>query len=125
MSPQDPGIPPKAPDVQQQQQGGDLAQYAEQAQKSGAGQQQQPTGMQLVEKLLNDIAQQLESVGKVLSMENPVMMEYVKKMAQVGAMFMQEVQASKQKQQTQGAGPQAGLEPSRGGAEGSSNALAA
>lgn len=120
----DPGIPPKAPDVAQQQQGGgDLAQYAEQAQKAGAG-PPQPTGVQLIEKLLNDVSDTLSKMAQVAQMVDPIYTEYLKKMAQVGSEFMKEVQASKQKQ-AQGPGPQAGLEPSRGGAEGSANALAA
>lgn len=122
---EDPSIPPQSPDVQaQQQEGSPLAAYAERSAQQGA-MQQQPTGMQLAELRMNEISQKLTDVAKVLSLENPALMEYVKKMAQVGALFMQEIQASKQ-QQAQGPGPRAGLEPSRAGAEGSpTNALAA
>ncbi len=123
MSPMDPGVPPKAPDVAQQQGGGDLAQYAEKAQQAAGAGQQQPSGMQLIEKLLNDVSESLSKMAQVAQMTDPIYVEYIKKMAQVGSEFMKDVQASKQKQ-AQGPGPQAGLDPSRG-AEGSANALAA
>lgn len=111
-------IPPQAPDVTEQQQGqSPLAAYADRASKAASMQAQQKTGMDLAEQLMNDISQKLTDVAKVLAMENPVLIEYVKKIAQVGAQFMQEIQAAKQKQ-AQGAGPRAGLEPSRMGSEG-------
>lgn len=124
-SPQDPGIPPKSPDVADQQQGGDLAQYAQQAQQAGVGQPKPPSGVELIEKILNDIAQQLTKIVEVANMVDPMYAEYATKMAQVGSLFMKSVQQAKQQKQTQGAGPQAGLDPSRGGAEGSANSLEA
>ncbi len=126
MPAEDSSIPPQAPDVTaQQQEASPLAAYADKASQVGSMQPQQPTGMALVETLMNDISQKLTDVAKVLSMENPVLIEYVKKIAQVGAQFMQEIQAAKQKQ-SQGAGQKAGLEPSRQGSEGSpTNAIAA
>lgn len=73
---------------------------------------------------MNDIAQKLTNVAKVLQMENPVLLEYVKKMSQVGAEFMKDIQASKQ-QQSQGAGQRAGVEPSAMQTEAPPTALAA
>lgn len=77
----------------------------------------------MIEKLLNDVGETLTKMAQVAQMTDPIYVEYIKKMAQVGSEFMKEVQASKQKQ-AQGAGPQAGLDPSRG-AEGSANAALA
>jgi hypothetical protein len=122
----DTSIPPQAPDVTAQQSDSPLAAYADKASQAGSMQPQQKTGMDLAESLMNDISQKLTDVAKVLAMENPVLIEYVKKIAQVGAQFMQEIQAAKQKQQSQGSSQRAGLEPTRQGTEGQpTNAIAA
>jgi hypothetical protein len=119
----DQSIPPQSPDVSaQQSEESPLAQYAQR--QAGAQQKQEPTGIGLIELRLNEIEQKLSDVAQVAAMVNPAYGEYVKKMAQVGALFMREVQSQKQKQ-TQGQGPMAGLEPSRAAAEGPSSALAA
>lgn len=106
----DTAVPPQAPDVSAQQQGSSLAEYTDRARRAGvnAMQPQTPTGIELVEKIMNNVAQELTDVAKVLQMTWPMGIEYVKKMSQVGAPFMQELQQFKQKQ-SQGQGPNAGL----------------
>jgi hypothetical protein len=111
-----------------QQHGNSLEQMASQSAEQGQGKQnpmqQQPTGMQLIEQLFNQVAETLGKIAEVAQMEDPTMIEYVKKMGQVGAQAMKSIQQAKQK--SQGQGPRAGLEPPRSnGAEGQANALAA
>jgi hypothetical protein len=103
-------IPPVPPDVQQQQTGQNpLAQYADNQQQSPQ-QVQQSTAMDLVEQLLNEISKRLQKIAEIAAMEDPAKISFVKKMSQVGAAFLQDVQKSKQSQ-SQGPGPKAGLEP--------------
>lgn len=116
--------PPLPPDVTDQQQGNPLEQLAGQAAQGGKNAfQQAPTGLQLIEQLFNQVAETLSKIAEVAQMEDPTMIEYVKKMGQVGAQAMKSVQQAKQK--SQGQGSRAGLEPPRSGAEGQAGALAA
>jgi len=122
---QDTQTPPLPPDVTNQQEGTSLEQLAQQ---QGQQQQQQPkqegpTGIQLIEQLFNQVAETLSKIAEVAQMEDPTMIEYVKKMGQVGAQAMKAVQQAKQK--SQGQGPRAGLETPRPGVEGQVAALAA
>jgi hypothetical protein len=117
--------PPLPPDVTDQQQGNSLEQLASQQAQGGQQNkfQQPPTGIQLIEQLFNQVAETLSKIAEVAQMEDPMMIEYVKKMGQVGAEAMKSVQQAKQK--SQGQGSRAGLEPPRSGSEGQAQALAA
>jgi len=112
--------------VTDQQQGNNgLEQLAGQAAQQGSQNafQQQPTGLQLIEQLFNQVAETLSKIAEVAQLEDPIMIEYVKKMGQVGAQAMKSIQQAKQK--SQGQGSRAGLEPPRSGSEGQAGALAA
>lgn len=128
MADMDTSTPPQSPDVTAQQSESPLAAYMGKAQQANqnAMQPQAPTGVDLVEKIMNNVAQELADVAEVLEMTWPMGIEYIKKMSQVGAPFMQELQQFKQKQ-SQGQGPSAGLAraPQSGMPEGQSNAVAA
>ena len=120
--------PPLPPDVTSQQTGeSPLSQYAEgqQAQQQPPQQQQQQSGIEMIETTFNEIAEKLNQIAQVASMVNPALIEYVKKMSQVGSAAMKNIQEAKQKQQkSQGSGPKAGLETARV-PEGQGNAVAA
>jgi hypothetical protein len=107
--------PPLPPDVTSQQQGGSpLEQYADMQPK-------QSSGVDMLEGLFNEVADKLNQAAKVAAMVNPTLIEYIKKMAQVGAAAMKDVQEAKQK--SQGSQPKSGLEPSRGGSGGPPGAV--
>ena len=115
--------PPLPPDVTDQQQGNGLEQLAGKAAQQGNPFQQAPTGLQLIEQLFNQVAETLSKIAEVAQMEDPMMIEYVKKMGQVGAQAMKSIQQAKQK--SQGQGSRAGVEPPKSGAEAQATALAA
>lgn len=112
MAAADMTMPPPSPDVAQQQQP-ELARYADQARQSGAANPfaNKNSGMDLAEAKMNQIAALLGEVAQVFQLEKPVLLEYLKKMSQVGSVLMQEVQQAK----SQGQAPQAGVESAQGG----------
>lgn len=115
--------PPLPPDVTSQQSGSPLEQYADNVQQdNGSGAPaKQPSSNEMLEGLMNEVAEKLTQAAKVAQMVSPTLIEYIKKMAQVGAAAMQDIQASKQK--SQGSQPKSGLEPSREGSEGPSGVM--
>jgi len=114
--------PPLPPDVTSQQQGGSpLEQYADMQQDGGGAPPKQSSGVDMLEGLFNEVADKLNQAAKVAAMVNPTLIEYIKKMAQVGAAAMKDVQEAKQK--SQGSQPKSGLEPSRGGSGGPPGAV--
>lgn len=60
----------------------------------GAGQQPQFDAMQFVIGRLNQVAEILSDVAKVLAVENPALMPVLQKVAQGGAVLMQEAMKS-------------------------------
>jgi hypothetical protein len=115
--------PPLPPDVTAQQQGTTpLQQYADMQDQNAGGAPNPPSGIDMIEGLMNEVADKLSQIAKVAQMVNPQLVEYIKKMAQVGGAAMQDIQASKQKQ-VQGGQRKTGLEPSRGGQEGPSGVV--
>lgn len=91
--------PPLPPDVRKQQQPG-LAQYAEGAMKqSGAGEQGgKAASSQLVMKLLAQISESMSQIAQVIQVEKPALMPVLTRMAGMGKVLEQQMQAASQGQ---------------------------
>lgn len=87
--------PPPPPEVTAQQNPGQVSQFVN-GYQPGAGQQQNNAPKELIKQKMQQVAQQLSDIARVLATTDPASMPILKRMVEAGSMLMRTLEQNQQ-----------------------------